>query len=148
MKKSRDFIWDTGWSLNRFSRLVHQVSGKLPSAPGWAGETAHPPMDIFEDETGIYVELEVPGMDRKELSIRLDQDRLIVEGYKRGDSDMECLRYICLEREFGVFRRIVEFPVSLDTSGIQAALVEGVLKIKLPKIEDRRKTVIEVPIDD
>ena len=147
MKKNRDFIWDTGWSLTRFSRLVHQVSGKLPSAPGWAGETAHPPMDIFEDETGIHVELEVPGIKREELSIRLDRDKLIIEGYKHGEGDIECLRYICLEREFGVFRRIVEIPVSLDTSGVQAALVEGILKINLPKVKERRKAVIEVPID-
>jgi len=148
MKKNRDFTWETGWSLTRFSRLVHQVSGKLPSAPGWAGETAHPPMDIFEDETGIHVELEVPGMNREELSIRLDRDKLIIEGYKHGEGDIECLRYICLERELGVFRRIVEVPVSFDTSGVQAALVEGILKIHLPKVKERRRAVIEVPIDD
>ena len=86
-------------------------------------------------------------MKREELSIRLYRDKLIIEGYKHGEVDIECLRYICLEREFGVFRRIVEIPVSLDTSGVQAALVEGILKINLPKVKERRKAVIEVPID-
>jgi len=147
MKKRRDFIWDTGWSLTRFSRLVHQVSGKMPSAPVWAGETAHPPMDIFEDEAALHVAMEVPGMKQKELSIRLDRDRLSVEGFKHGEGDRECLRYICVEREFGVFRRNVEIPISVDASGIRAALVDGVLRIRLPKVTERRRTIVDIPID-
>ena len=148
MKRKRDFIWDTGWSLTRFSRLVHQVSGKMPSAPEWAGETAHPPMDIFEDEIVFHVELEVPGMGRDELKIRLDGDRLSIQGFKHSGGDSECLRYLCLEREFGIFRRIVEIPISVDASGVRAALVDGVLKIKLPKITERRQTSVDVSIDD
>lgn len=148
MKRRRDFIWDTGWSMTKFSRLVHQVSGKLPSAPDWAGETAQPPMDIYEDEVGIHVDLEVPGMRRDELSIRMDRGRLSIEGFKHSDGDSACLRYLCVEREFGVFRRIVEIPVSVDSSGVRAALVDGVLKISLPKITERRRAVVDVPIED
>ena len=148
MKRNRDFIWDTGWSLTRFGRLVHQVSGKLPSAPGWAGETAHPPMDIYEDESGLHVELEVPGMTRDELKIRLDRDRLSIEGFKHSEGDRECLRYMCVEREFGVFRRIVEVPVSVDASGVRGTLADGVLKINLPKVTERRRTVVDVEIEE
>ena len=148
MKRKRDFIWDTGWSLTRFSRLVHQVSGKIPSVPEWAGETAHPSMDIFENEIDLCVELEVPGMSRNELNIRLDGDRLSIQGFKHSGGDQECLRYLCLEREFGVFRRIVEIPGSVDASGVRAALVDGVLKIKLPKVIERRRTAVDVSIDE
>jgi HSP20 family protein len=148
MKIKRDFIWATGWSLTRFSRLVHQVSGKMPSAPEWAGETDHPPMDIFEDETGVHIELEVPGMSRNELNIRLDRDRLSIEGFKQSGGDSECLRYICVEREFGIFRRIIEVPVSVDASDVRAALVDGVLRIILPRVTERRRAVVDIPIDD
>jgi HSP20 family protein len=148
MKRKRDFIWDTGWSLTRFSRLVHQVSGKIPSAPEWAGETTHPPMDIFEDEAGVHIQLEVPGMSRNDLNIRLDRDRLSIEGFKQSGGDSQCLRYICVEREFGIFRRIVEIPVSVDASGVRAALVDGVLRIILPRVIERRRAVVDVPIDD
>ncbi len=120
----------------------------MPFAPEWAGETAHPPMDIFEDVAEVHVELEVPGMSRQELNIRLDRDRLSIEGFKHGGGDSECLRYICVEREVGIFRRIVEIPVSVDASGARAALVDGVLKIKLPKVTERRRGVVDVPIDD
>ncbi|MDF1525444.1 MAG: Hsp20/alpha crystallin family protein [bacterium] len=105
-------------------------------------------MDIFEDEVEVHVELEVPGMSRDELNIRLDRDRLSIQGFKHSGGDSECLRYLCLEREFGVFRRIVEVPVSVDGSGVRAALVDGVLKIKLPKVTERRQTAVDVRIDD
>jgi HSP20 family protein len=105
-------------------------------------------MDIFEDAAGVHVELEVPGMSRNELNIRLDQDRLSIEGFKHSGGDSECLRYLCVEREFGVFRRVVVIPVSVDAPGVRAALVDGVLRIKLPKVTERRRTVVDVPIDD
>lgn len=148
MKKKRDFTWGTGWTLTRFSHLVHQVSGKMPTAPDWAGETAHPPMDMFEDEAAVHIQLEVPGMSRNELNIRLDRDRLSIDGFKHSGGDSECLKYICVEREFGVFRRIVEIPVSVNALGVRAALVDGVLRIRLPKVTERRRTAIDVPIDD
>ena len=134
--------------MTRFSRLVHQVSGKVPSAPDWAGETDQPPMDIFEDETVVQVEIEVPGMNGRELTVRLDQDRLNIEGFKHSGSDSDCLRYICVEREYGVFRRVVELPVSVDASGVTAALNNGVLKIRLPKVQERRRAVVDVPVEE
>ena len=87
-------------------------------------------------------------MSRNELNIRLDRDRLSIDGFKHSGGDSECLKYICVEREFGVFRRIVEIPVSVNALGVRAALVDGVLRIRLPKVTERRRTAIDVPIDD
>ena len=148
MKKRRDFIWDTGWTMTRFSRIVHQVSGKMPAVPDWAGETSHPPMDVFEDESWLYVVLEVPGMGRDELNVRLHRQKLIVEGFKHSGGDRDCLRYLCVEREFGVFRRSLDIPVSIDGSGVRARLADGLLRIRLPKVEERRQPVVDVPIDE
>jgi len=87
-------------------------------------------------------------MSRNDLNIRLDRDRLSIEGFKQSGGDSQCLRYICVEREFGIFRRIVEIPVSVDASGVRAALVDGVLRIILPRVIERRRAVVDVPIDD
>ena len=146
MKRRKDFIWDTGWTLNRFVRLIHGFSGKISVAPDWAGETAQPPVDIVQDEHGLLVEMEAPGMARENLAISIDGDRLTVEGYKADRPDSGCLRYLCLEREFGVFRRIIDIPASVDPSGASAELAQGVLRIRLPMISERRKNVVQVPI--
>ena len=148
MKKRRDFIWDTGWTLNRFVRLIHGFSGKVSVAPDWAGETAQPPVDIVQDEKGLLVEMETPGLARENLAISIDGDRLTVEGYKAALTDTGRIRYLCLEREFGAFRRIIEIPASVDPSGATAELSHGILRIRLPMISDRRKRVVQVPIGD
>ncbi|MDF1535106.1 MAG: Hsp20/alpha crystallin family protein [bacterium] len=144
--KRKDFIWDTGWTLNRFVRLIHGFSGRVPMAPDWAGETAHPPVDIVQDDRGLLIELEAPGMVREDLAVGIDGERLTIEGYKAGRLDSGCLRYLCLEREFGVFRRVIDIPANVDTSGVSAELANGVLRIRLPLVSDRRKAVVKVPI--
>ena len=147
MKKKMDFTWDTGWTMTKFSRLFHQVSGKFPSAPDWAGETNHPPMDIFENDASIQIQMEVPGMSSAELSVKFDRDKLTIEGFKHRGSDIACLRYLCVEREFGIFRRVVDIPGSVDASGVKATLVNGVLRVVLPKVTERRRTVFDIPVE-
>lgn len=148
MKRRRDFLWDTGWTMNLLGRIVHEVSGKFPSVPETAGETSEPAMDIFEDNRDVVIEVEAPGLDRNDLSVRIDRDHLRIEGYKKGGQDSGCLSYLCMERQYGAFRRIVQIPSSVDTSSVRAVLRDGVLKICLPRISERRRSVIEIPIVD
>ena len=113
MKKRKDFVWDTGWRLNRFARIVHGFSGRVSMAPDWAGETAQPPVDIVQDDKGLLVELEAPGMSRDDLLISIDGERLTIEGFKSGRQDADCTRYLCLERI-----SVVCSPKNLGTSVI------------------------------
>ena len=66
--------------MNRFARLIHGFSGRISVAPDWAGETAHPPVDIVQDENGLLAEMEAPGMSRENLAISIDGDRLATRG--------------------------------------------------------------------
>ncbi|UCG39129.1 MAG: Hsp20/alpha crystallin family protein [bacterium] len=148
MKRKRDFTWNTGWTLTRFQRLVYEFSGRFPKAPDWAGETSEPAMDIFEKGDEVVVEMEVPGMAKEELSVTIEEDRLKVQGFKRGGGDSGCLRYLCLEREFGIFRRTVTIPSSVDTTTPRATVVDGILRISFRKVNERRRSIVEVPIVD
>jgi HSP20 family protein len=148
MKKRNDFIWDTGWTMNLFNRMVREVSGKFPTVPESAGETSEPAMDIFEDDSDVIIDLEVPGLNREDLRVRIDEDFICIEGYKRGGRDVTCLTYLCLERQYGAFRRIVKIPCSVDTTSVRAFLRDGILRIMLKRISDRRKSAVEVRIGD
>lgn len=148
MKRRKDFIWETGWTMNLFSRMVKEASGKFPTAPTSAGETSEPTMDIFEDDHDVVIEVEAPGLNRDHLRVRIDGDVVFIEGYKRTPKDMTCLSYLCLERQYGAFRRVVEIPGSVDTSSVQAVLRDGILRIRLPRILDRRRSAVEVSIGD
>lgn len=148
MKKGKDFIWDTGWTMNRFSRMVQEVSGRFPEVPQSAGETSEPAVDVFEDDSDWIINVEAPDLSRDDLRVRLEEDHICIEGYKKRHEIATHHSYICLERQYGVFRRVVKIPGSVDTHSIRAILRDGVLRIKLKKISDRRKPVLEVKIDD
>ena len=147
MKRRRDYVWDSGWTMTLFGRLVHGVSGRLPAVPESAGETSEPAMDIFEDSRNVIIEIEVPGLSQDDLQVQIDEGRLSVEGYKKSERDSSCLNFLCLERQFGVFRRVVQLPKSVDTSSVHASLFDGILRITLPRVSERRGGAVKVPIE-
>lgn len=134
--------------MSRFSRMVQEVSGRFPEVPQSAGETSEPAVDIFEDDCDVIIDVEAPGLSRDDLRVRVDEDLICIEGYKRGLRDATCLSYICLERQYGAFRRLVHIPGSVDTNSIRAVLRDGMLRIRLKRISDRRKSGFDVRIDD
>ena len=146
MKKKKEFIWDTGWTMTLFGKMVQGVSGRFPVPPDSAGETAEPAMDIYEENERVVVEVEAPGMSREDFHIYIADGRLRIEGFKKGGEDSGCLAYLCLERRFGVFRRVVPIPGSFDTSSVRASLEGGILRITIPRVTERRKVMVEVPI--
>jgi len=146
MKRKREFIWDTGWTMTLFGKLVQGVSGKFPVPPDSAGETAEPAMDIFEEKDKVVVEVEAPGIGRDDLNVLISDGRLKIEGFKKGGTDSECIAYLCLERQSGVFRRVVPIPGSFDITAVHAFLQDGILRIIIPRVLERRKMIVEVPI--
>jgi HSP20 family protein len=100
--------------------------------------------DIFEDASHLVVRLEVPGMNKEDLTIEVQDHTLIVSGEKRFEREDTPGRYRVLQCAYGKFRRMVPLPASVEVDQAQATYRNGVLRIALPKIpaaEPRRHTV-------
>ena len=70
-----------------------------------AHEEGFPTMDVFENSDYLYIEAELPGIDRSRVTISIVEGALVIEGEKSGDRiEGETGRYICIERSFGKFR--------------------------------------------
>lgn len=95
-------------------------------------------LDIFETDAEILIEVELPGVARDEIELSVLRDVLVIEGTKPRRGGKVEREHICMERAYGRFRRIIEIPGAGDTRSMQAHLEEGILRIQLPKIEDRR----------
>jgi HSP20 family protein len=104
------------------------------------------PLDVFETESEIVVEAELPGLSREDLELSVLSDILIIEGNKPKVATQGGLNYQCMERSFGKFRRIVEIPGAGDTRSIKGEYDRGVLRVRLPKIQERRGHRRKVPI--
>jgi len=92
-----------------------------------------PSVDVSEDEKGVKVALEVPGIDPKDIEISLSGNMLRVEGEKKEEKEDKGKDYYRSERRFGSFSRVVELPPGTDLDSIQADYQNGVLSITAKK---------------
>ncbi len=101
---------------------------------------AYPPMNITEDENNIYVFMELPGVDVKDLELTLSDKSLILKGERKPEE----AEYIRQERPMGSFQRIINFNVDVVRDKIKAKMKNGVLEITLPKAEEVKPKKIAI----
>jgi HSP20 family molecular chaperone IbpA len=104
-----------------------------------------PPVDIFEDASGITLLADLPGVDREHLTIGVDGRQLTIEApLALGESTS--LAPVYTEVRANHFRRSFELSGELDTTAIDAGLRDGVLTLRIPKLERARPRRIEVSV--
>ena len=116
-----------------------------------------PSIDVSETDKEIEVVAELPGLERKDVDISLENDVLTIRGEKKVESKADdkdnkdkekekakAKAYHVAERTYGVFYRVIQLPPGIDPSKVQATMSEGVLKITIPKPTPSTATKIEV----
>ncbi|OGL44919.1 MAG: hypothetical protein A2149_03195 [Candidatus Schekmanbacteria bacterium RBG_16_38_11] len=111
-----------------------------------------PPVDVYETQDSVYIESELPGINPSNISVYVRSNELSIEGSKSDDfaplhEEAEGVKFLCMERSFGTFKRIIKLPVPCHTKESWATYKKGVLIIQLKKIIDRRGTKTEIKID-
>jgi len=105
-----------------------------------------PPVDIFEDASGITLLADLPGVSQQDLSIGVEGRRLTIEApLKLGESTG--LVSVYAEVRANHFRRSFELSSDLDTGGIHAGLRDGVLTLHIPKLEQAKPRRIDVRVE-
>ncbi len=108
-----------------------------------------PPVDIYECSNLIYIEVELPGVKKNDISLTLQGGTLQIEAPKQNEEKERVKRdHICIERNFGTIRRRVDIKWACDTNRIKASIKNGLLTITIPKIEDRRGKVKKIEIEE
>ena len=108
--------------------------------------TWSPIIDVYERPGEIIVRVETPGVQKKDIQLRWREGVFTVAGSKRRQpSDEEGVRFLCVERNYGYFRRDVAISADIDFDNATAELREGLLSIRLPKVPDHsRESVIPI----
>lgn len=102
-----------------------------------------PPVDIVEDENGITLRADLPGVSKEDLSIRVEGDTLTVEGQvKLGEP--QGIEGVYAEVRVARYRRSFALSRDLDTEKVEATMKDGVLNLHLAKREQARPRRIEV----
>ncbi|TVT81454.1 Hsp20/alpha crystallin family protein [Pseudomonas sp. H3(2019)] len=105
-----------------------------------------PAVDIAEKEKSFEITAELPGMDQKNVEIKLSNGSLIIKGEKQEDKEENRKGYHLSERHYGSFERVFNLPKGVDAEKIEASFSKGVLHISLPKKPEAMKPEKIVPI--
>lgn len=121
-----------------FRRPFGEGEEELPSAV-WA-----PRMDLAENDAAYLVELDLPGVAKEDIKIDLEDNRLMVRGERKEEEREEGENYLRMERSYGNFYRSFSLPDVAKTKDIKAEFKDGVLKIRIPKSEEKKPKRIKI----
>jgi HSP20 family protein len=105
-----------------------------------------PAVDVYEDEHSVTLKIEVPGIDEKDIDVRVENNTLTVHGERKIEKEEKEENYRRVERQYGSFTRTFNLPTTVDSEKVSANYDKGVLKIALPKKAEAKPKQIKVNV--
>jgi HSP20 family protein len=134
---------------DRVGRLFAALQEATVAEDPLASETWAPPVDLCETADAIVLRVELPGLSADQIRIGATNTQLRIWGEKkRRMPRSRIISHLCSERSYGKFSRIVPLRWTVSLQNGTAAISNGVLTIKLPKIADRRGTEFKIAVSD
>lgn len=127
------------------NRLFDSFFGRPASMA--VGERMWAPLaDMYETKDDLFVTLELPGLTDKDVNVSINGDMLTVKGERRFEHDLQDESYYRLERVYGKFERTMPLPIPVQADKVKASYREGVLEIRLPKVEAVKPKEIKIDV--
>jgi HSP20 family protein len=122
-----------------FSTLIDNFFNDNATRSGGSAYTFVPRVDVVEDEKAFEVHLAVPGMNKEDFKIELNDNQLTISGERKLSKDKKENNFHSIETQYGKFTRSFSLPENIDDKKIEAQYVNGILLLTLPK--DEKKAV-------
>src|SRR5271154_4208955 len=144
----------TRWEpFREFSTLQDRINRVFRESYSGAGQddslttsSFAPAVDVYEDEHKVALKIEVPGIDEKDIDVRVENNTLTVHGERKIEKEEKEENYRRVERQYGSFTRTFTLPTTVDTENVSANYDKGVLKINLPKKAEAKPKQIKVNV--
>src|SRR5437762_8432045 len=105
-----------------------------------------PAVDVYEDEHQVTLKIEVPGIEEKDIDVRIENNTLTVHGERKFEKEEKEENYRRVERQYGSFTRTFASPTTVDAEKVQANYDKGVLRIQLAKKAEAKPKQIKVNV--
>ena len=126
--------------LNRVFRQIAPGTDEVPREWSWL-----PAVDVYEtDDHALVVSAELPGVDREDVSVALENGVLTIAGERKIDTEIDRERWYRSERAYGTFRRSFTLPRTVDAGAVTAEHKAGALRVRLPLKEEAKPQRITV----
>src|SRR5271165_10408 len=131
---------------DRMNRLFRDSFGPEGREEALSTAAFAPPVDVYEDEHNITLKIEVPGIEEKDIDVRIENNTLTVHGERKIEKEEKEENYRRVERQYGSFTRTFNLPNTVDQESVQADYDKGVLKVKLDKKAEAKPKQIKVKV--
>lgn len=112
----------------------------------WTTGTWAPAVDIYEQGGDLVLKAELPGVDSKDVDVRIENNVLTLKGERKVDNEVQRDNYHRVERAYGAFTRAFTLPTTVDTTKVKADFRDGVLRIVLPKREESKLKQVQIEV--
>lgn len=106
-----------------------------------------PAVDIYDNADNIVIKAELPGVEKKDVSVEIKDNVITLKGERVIDNEVKEERYYRKERCFGTFQRAFTLPDAVSSDKVKASFKDGVLKVEIPKPEEKKPKQISVNIE-
>ncbi len=139
--------WQPYQEIQTVRRQMEQTFNELASVNrtqmNWK-----PAVELKDTENSLILRAEIPGVEGKDLDIRVTREAVAITGEHRYEKKAEERGYYHTEFRYGKFQRVVSLPVAIQNDQVQAEFKHGILTLTLPKVAEARHKVVKVNLTD
>src|SRR2546426_7615274 len=131
---------------DRMNRLFREPFGPEGREESLASTSFAPAVDVYEDEHNVTLKIEVPGIDEKDIDVRIENNTLTVHGERKFEKEEKEENFRRVERQYGSFTRSFTLPNTVDSEKVNATYNKAVLKVTLAKKAEAKPKQIKVNV--
>ena len=128
----------------RMNRVFEEAFTSSGEEKDLIASTWNPSVDIYEAENELVLTAEVPGVDEKDVEIKIEDNTLTIQGDRKFEKETKEENYHRIERSYGSFFRSFTLPRNIDQDKIKAERENGILKISLPKKPELKPKKVKI----
>jgi len=140
--------WDPFRDLAQLQDRVNRIFQESAAGreEGLTTTSFVPPVDIYENEQNIVLKLEVPGVEQKDLDIRIENNTITIRGERKFEKETKEENYHRVERRYGSFQRSFGLPNTVNPENVTAGYDNGILTVTLGKRAEAKPKQIKVNV--
>ena len=131
---------------DRLNRLFRESYGNEGREEALTTSSFAPAVDVYEDEHNVTLKVQVPGIEEKDIDIRIENNTLTLHGERKFEKEEKEENFRRVERQYGSFTRTFTLPSIVDPEKVQANYDKGILKVVLPKKAEAKPKQIKVNV--
>jgi len=140
--------WQPYQEIATLRRQMDQIFNEMASVNRESQVTWKPAVELKDTENNVILRTEIPGVEGKDLDIRVTREAVAIAGEHRYEKKAEERGYVRSEFRYGKFQRVIPLPVAVQNDLVQAEFKDGILTLTLPKVTEARHKVVKLNLAD